>query len=231
MGLKFYFGWGISERRDLRRGRIRGYFQRQFEVFTRSKWIALFLQAALFGISHGYQGLGTYVKIDDLRHGLLALWRASLRPGMIAHAGSDIFDVRSMSGEQYVTVLVSSFVYVLLREPQRTVDSIMRILRQERYLRDLSLTAEGAFKYWEAAYRNVLHQRLTVGGEWIFLHYDEILDGNAIPILEERIGASVDREMPRAELKRSRMVEGIGLSAQQLYEELCELSVVKYSLS
>jgi uncharacterized protein len=42
---------------------FRGYFQRQFEVFTRSRWIALFLQAALFGISHGYQGLAACVKI------------------------------------------------------------------------------------------------------------------------------------------------------------------------
>jgi membrane protease YdiL (CAAX protease family) len=71
---------------------FRGYFQRQFEAFTRSKWIALFLQAALFGISHGYQGLEACLKIAifGALYGLLALWRRSLRPGMIAHAGSDI---------------------------------------------------------------------------------------------------------------------------------------------
>jgi uncharacterized protein len=71
---------------------FRGYFQRQFEVFTRSKWIALFLQAALFGISHGYQGLEACVKIAIFGtfYGLLARWRGSLRPGMIAHSGSDI---------------------------------------------------------------------------------------------------------------------------------------------
>lgn len=71
---------------------FRGYFQRQFAVFTHSRWIALFLQAALFGISHGYQGLEACVKISILGalYGLVALWRGSLRPGMIAHAGSDI---------------------------------------------------------------------------------------------------------------------------------------------
>jgi len=71
---------------------FRGYFQRQFEAFTRSKWIALFLQAALFGISHGYQGVEACVKIAifGALYGLLALWRGSLRPGIIAHAGSDI---------------------------------------------------------------------------------------------------------------------------------------------
>jgi uncharacterized protein len=71
---------------------FRGYFQRQFEVFTRSKWIALVLQAALFGISHGYQGVEACVKIAIFGglYGLVALWRGSLRPGMIAHGGSDI---------------------------------------------------------------------------------------------------------------------------------------------
>jgi membrane protease YdiL (CAAX protease family) len=71
---------------------FRGYFQRQFEVFTSSKWIALLLQAGLFGISHGYQGVEACVKIAifGALYGLLALWRGSLRPGMIAHGGSDI---------------------------------------------------------------------------------------------------------------------------------------------
>jgi uncharacterized protein len=59
---------------------------------THSKWIALFLQAAVFGISHGYQGLEACAKIAvyGALFGLLALWRGSLRPGMIAHSGTDI---------------------------------------------------------------------------------------------------------------------------------------------
>jgi membrane protease YdiL (CAAX protease family) len=71
---------------------FRGYFQRQFETFARSRWIALFLQAMLFGIAHGYQGAEACVKIAcfGVLYGLLALWRKSLRPGMLAHAGSDI---------------------------------------------------------------------------------------------------------------------------------------------
>lgn len=71
---------------------FRGYFQRQFEAFTHRKWIALVLQALLFGIAHGYQGIEACVKIAvyGALFGLLALWRKSLRPGMMAHAWSDI---------------------------------------------------------------------------------------------------------------------------------------------
>jgi membrane protease YdiL (CAAX protease family) len=71
---------------------FRGYFQKQFETFAHSRWIALFLQAVLFGISHGYQGIQACVKIALLgaMFGLLALWRRSLLPGMMAHAWMDI---------------------------------------------------------------------------------------------------------------------------------------------
>jgi uncharacterized protein len=71
---------------------FRGYFQRQFEAFTHSRWIALILQAALFGISHGYQGVEACMKIAvfGVLFGLVALYRGSLRPGMMAHAWGDI---------------------------------------------------------------------------------------------------------------------------------------------
>ena len=71
---------------------FRGYLQRQFHAYTHSRWVALFLQAMLFGISHSYQGTDACVKIAvfGLLYGSLALWRRSLRPGMMAHAGSDI---------------------------------------------------------------------------------------------------------------------------------------------
>jgi membrane protease YdiL (CAAX protease family) len=71
---------------------FRGYFQRQFETFTHSRWIALLLQAVLFGVSHGYQGIEACLKIAGFGslYGLLAVWRRSLRPGMMAHASGDI---------------------------------------------------------------------------------------------------------------------------------------------
>jgi membrane protease YdiL (CAAX protease family) len=71
---------------------FRGYFQRQFEAWTRSPLLALLLQAALFAVSHGYQGALACAKIAVFGglFGLVALWRRSLRPGMIAHALTDI---------------------------------------------------------------------------------------------------------------------------------------------
>ena len=72
---------------------FRGYLQRQFAALTRSRPAGLLLQGLLFGIAHGYQGIGAMVRITlfGLLYGGLALWRGSLRPGMAAHAWSDVY--------------------------------------------------------------------------------------------------------------------------------------------
>jgi membrane protease YdiL (CAAX protease family) len=72
---------------------FRGYFLAQFRAFTPGVLPAILLQAALFGISHGYQGAQATIEIAayGALMGLLAVWRKNLRPGMIAHAWTDIF--------------------------------------------------------------------------------------------------------------------------------------------
>lgn len=71
---------------------FRGYFLRQFQAGSRRSWIAVILQAQLFGIAHGYQGAEACVKIVifGLLYGSVAVWRKNLRPGMMAHAATDI---------------------------------------------------------------------------------------------------------------------------------------------
>src|SRR3954463_1210068 len=71
----------------------RGYFQRQFAVWTRSVSVAIVAQGVLFGASHGYQGFKAMSVIGLLgcALGMLAAWRKNLRPGMMAHAWQDLF--------------------------------------------------------------------------------------------------------------------------------------------
>ena len=71
---------------------FRCYFQRQFRALSGNSVIAVVLQAAVFGIAHVYQGvrLASMVVLYGILFGVLALWRRSLRPGIIAHAWSDI---------------------------------------------------------------------------------------------------------------------------------------------
>ena len=71
---------------------FRGYLQHQLTALTGRTSIALVLQASIFGIAHGYQGLQSCLAIAlyGALFTVLALWRKSLRPGMIAHAWTDI---------------------------------------------------------------------------------------------------------------------------------------------
>jgi membrane protease YdiL (CAAX protease family) len=74
---------------------FRGYLQKQFQAITGNAGWAVLFQAIIFGIGHLYEGVGQVARITmfGVLFGLLALWRKSLRPGMIAHAWSDIFGV------------------------------------------------------------------------------------------------------------------------------------------
>lgn len=74
---------------------FRGYLQKQFQAITGvAAWAVLF-QAVVFGIGHLYEGVGAVVRIMGfgVLFGILAVWRKTLRPGMIAHAWSDVFGV------------------------------------------------------------------------------------------------------------------------------------------
>src|SRR5208283_6127256 len=67
---------------------FRGYLQRQFMALTKSAPAGILLSAAAFGAAHAYQGFRFVILISlfGAMFGILAYWRGSVRPGMIAHA-------------------------------------------------------------------------------------------------------------------------------------------------
>lgn len=70
----------------------RGYLQMQLTAFTRSAILAMVLQAMLFGMAHGEQGLASAIRLAFYGFGLgaLAAWRRTLLPGIICHIGIDL---------------------------------------------------------------------------------------------------------------------------------------------
>ena len=70
---------------------FRGYLQRQFMALTKSVSAGIFLSAAAFGAAHAYQGFRMVILIGlyGTMFGVLAHWRGSVRPGMIAHVWQD----------------------------------------------------------------------------------------------------------------------------------------------
>lgn len=70
---------------------FRGYLLRQFSAWTQSTGAAVVLQGVVFGTVHGYQGWKymLVIAVFGSLFGLLAVWRQSLRAGMIAHFVQD----------------------------------------------------------------------------------------------------------------------------------------------
>jgi len=65
----------------------RGYLQKQFAALTGSATLAIVLQGVVFGAAHGYQGFKYMIllAVFGCLFGVLAYWRRSLLPGMVAH--------------------------------------------------------------------------------------------------------------------------------------------------
>jgi membrane protease YdiL (CAAX protease family) len=82
---------------------FRGYFLKQFSAWTASVPIGVTLQAVLFGAAHPLLGAKQMIVIivSGVLFGVLALWRNSLRPGMVAHAWADIFGGIILHGLPY----------------------------------------------------------------------------------------------------------------------------------
>lgn len=72
---------------------FRGYLQRQFAALTQRPAFGILLSAAVFVGGHLYEGTtrALVIGVYGAMFGVLAWWRRSLRPGMIAHAWHDIF--------------------------------------------------------------------------------------------------------------------------------------------
>ena len=70
---------------------FRGYLQPQFMALTKSAPAGILLSAVIFGAAHAYQGFRMTILIGlyGVMFGILAHWRGSVRPGMIAHAWQD----------------------------------------------------------------------------------------------------------------------------------------------
>ena len=72
---------------------FRGYLQRQLIALTRSPAVGILLTAVAFGFGHAYKGTvgAMQIVVFGVLFGILAYWRKSVRPGMIAHTFTDSF--------------------------------------------------------------------------------------------------------------------------------------------
>jgi len=112
---------------------------------------------------------------------------------------------------------------VVFRHPSITAASIAQECRSERYLRNVRMDHDRAVRVWECMYRHIVqvhrHQ-----GDWLFVHFDQVLAGDGLRAIAECTGASIDAGFPDPALRRSEVQQPASASAMALYGTLCELA-------
>ena len=116
-------------------------------------------------------------------------------------------------------------VYIcIFREPWRTAESIVREVESADYLSNLKVDPTRALGVWKAMYGHVLESH-RYDGEWLFVHFDQVLEFSAFPRLEEALGARLARSSPDAALRRSVSDASVeDAEAVRMYAELCRLA-------
>lgn len=108
----------------------------------------------------------------------------------------------------------------VFRDPAVTVDSLLRECRRPRY-RGIEMDAAVGFEIVTLMYRHILELH-SCSGAWLFLHYEQVLGGEGIELLERHLGAPVDRGFPEASLRRSKPVGSSPRGALEVYQTLCD---------
>jgi hypothetical protein len=119
--------------------------------------------------------------------------------------------------------LVNTVFICIFRDPGTTAASMLKVCEVSEYLHTLSLSYAHALQVWTLMYRHVLEKHRHQG-DWLFLHYDQILNGEGLDRLESFLHAPVDRNFPESSLKRSVANRPVSAEATRLYAQLCELA-------
>lgn len=122
---------------------------------------------------------------------------------------------------------LNNVVFVcVFRNPATTATSILKECHEEKYLRGLSINFRQALKVWTLMYSHILKIHRNEG-EWLFLHYNQVLDGECLAKLEAFTEAAVDHSFADPNLRRSFSELPVSRKASNIYKLLCEAAGYK----
>jgi len=117
----------------------------------------------------------------------------------------------------------AAFVCVF-RQPTATARSLLKELTRPRYA-GLDFDEEAAFELYACMYEHILRAHRNKG-DWLFLHFDQVIDGDGLERLGRFLDADVDRTFPESRLRRSAAGTCDAPRANEAYAALCELAGV-----
>lgn len=113
---------------------------------------------------------------------------------------------------------------VVFRHPSSTVKSIQKEVKKEFYLRELGFDTTYYYGMWELMYQHIFRQ-MELGGDWKFIHYEQILDKSRVDELAEWLGVKLNMNPINASYYRSApTTDGISDETVKVYDKLCKLA-------
>lgn len=112
----------------------------------------------------------------------------------------------------------------IFREPDITVESILKECGSQEYLSSLHINRANAYRVWENMYSHILFNHTLWAKDLLFVHYNQIFNGTAIPKLSDVLEADLKVDFVDASLKRTRPSGSIPEKAAQIYNALCQMA-------
>jgi hypothetical protein len=117
-------------------------------------------------------------------------------------------------------------VYVcVFRHPLQVVKST----KKQALRTGLVLDDKYCFAVWEAHYRCLLEHYREMGGQWLFVDYQSLIDGEGASRLEEFLDVQIDRVLIKKELSRSQTDGTVPTRISEMFEHLNELEEIPVS--
>jgi hypothetical protein len=111
----------------------------------------------------------------------------------------------------------------MFREPDVTVESVLKECATADYLSQFHIDRELAYKLWVNSYTHLLENISALKQErTVFVHYQQLIDRQALPGLSEKLVVNLDYSFVSDELNRTRPSGNISEKAAEIYRELCE---------
>lgn len=120
---------------------------------------------------------------------------------------------------------IDNTVYLcIFRHPSATASSIMKVRAKHKYLHDLALDFQQALEVWRLMYQHIL-QIHRHEGQWLFMHYNQVLTNEGLDRIEEFVDGKIDRSFPDLSLRNALPDDrGVNSQVREVYEELCRIA-------
>jgi len=113
----------------------------------------------------------------------------------------------------------------VFRDPTVTARSMLQESQAVPKLLELKLTYADCLEVWRLMYTHVLDSH-SQEGDWLFLHYDQVLDGSGLDRLAAFLDVTPDRSFPESALRRTQAQGELPDNVHIVYERLCTKSSI-----